>query len=509
MDIKNKVPEIVVLAEMEKLIRLFSFYPAGHNYLTAASSRIFNVIKQQFEALNAAIYSIDRRNISINGNITDGFDKLSRLLFYKRIKTLILHNNLKPDELVVFVQAVSKGDLILPKDKSIKQMLFAGNVSSIEVEEVDYDTIREELEKETDKETETAEDDVELENVVQDLTDDEQEAIKLINIIEKEDNPARYTELSDALILIIKRLVEIERYEIPLIAVRTYTQHVHHHGKERAITNIARKQVELISAENGMIQQIVVPIVTGNPYYYDATIKIIKIVGIHAAEELAGIMIKTETMQSLKFIARALSAFQKNAYPHLEKVILSGNYRAAAAAIDTAADMKASSEHTIGQGLKNSDARVKKKALHALFELNTADGNSIIEKLLAGNSDQRTLTLIISMIGKYKRAVFIHRIKHIMSDQAVPYSIKHDALLALGEIGSKDAAHLIVSSVLEPSASLPRQYPDIKLTGIKALGLSMNEIAIANLVKLLENNDARVRETTWNVLYEVRKRINV
>ncbi len=509
MDIKNKIPEIAVLSEIDKLMRLFSFYPEGHSYLNIASTRIFNTIKKQFETLNSAIYMIDRRNISVNDTILDGFDKLSRLLFFKRIKTLILHNTLKPEDLMTFVQAVSRGELILPKDKSIKQILFAGNISGIDVEEVDYDTIREELEKESEQQAETGEDNIELENVVQDLTDDEQEAVKLINLIEKETNAARYSELSDALIAIIKRLVDIEKYDIPLIAIRTYTQHVYQHIKNREITTTARNHVELIAAENNMLQQIIVPIVTGNPYYFDSSIKIVKIVGEPAAKELVRTMIATETMQSLKFIARALSVFQKDAYPHLEKVILSGNYRAAATAIDTAASIKTSSEHTIAHGLKNSDIRVRKKALQTFFELNTAGSNNFIDKLLAENSDLRVLGLIISMIGKYKRTVFIPRIKHIMSDQAMPYSIKQDALLILGELGSKDAAEVIITSVFEPSASLPKQYPDIKFIGIKALALSMNEIAIANLVKLSENKNARIRETTWNALYEIGKRINV
>ncbi|MCL4558107.1 MAG: HEAT repeat domain-containing protein [Deltaproteobacteria bacterium] len=509
MNTKNNTPETTILSEVEKLIRLFSFYPEGHTYLTVASTRIYNVIKQQFGALNTAIYSVDRRNISIDNTVIEGFDKLSRLLFYKRIKTLILHNTIKLQELVVFVQSVSKGDLILPRDRSIKQVLFTGNISSIEVEEVDYDTIREELEKESEQQVETPEDSVELENVVQDLSDDEQEAIRLIGLIEKENNPSRYTDLSDALIAIIQRLTDIEKYEIPLIAIRTYTQHAYRKGGVQAITEVARKQVELISMEKGMIQQIITPITTGNPYYYDASVAMVKIVGEPAAKELADMMIGTETIQSLKFIARALSAFEKGAYHHLEKIMLSGNHRAATVAIDTAAAIKGAPEHAIAHALKNNDTRVKKKALQALFDLNTNTGNGIIDKLIVGSSEQRLTSLTISMIGKYRRAVFIPGIRHILSDQAVPYSIKHDALLVLGEIGGRDAVNVIIASIFGPGALLPKQYPDIKLAGIKALAMSMNEIALANLVKLLESRDARIRETAWNALYEIGKRINV
>ncbi len=509
MDIKNKGPEISILSEVEKLIRLFSFYPEGHNYLKMASARIFNTMKQQFGGLNAVRYGIDRRHIYINGNMLDGFDKLSKLLFYKRIKTLILHNSARPEDLLAFVQTVSRGDLILPRDKSIKQMLFANNVSGIEVEEVDYDTIREELENETEQQSEAQEENVNLENVVQDLTDDEQEAIRLVNLIEKETNPQRYTDLSDELAAIIRRLVEIDRYEIPLIAVRTYTQHVYQQNKAPSIAATARKQVEGISMEKGMVHQIAVPIVTGNPYYYSLSVKTVKLIGEPAIEELAGSMIRTETMQSLKFIAGALTVFQKQAYQHLKTVILSDNYKAAVIAIDAASNIKSGAESTIAAGLKHKDMRIRKKVLQSLFELNTIHGNNMIDKLLEERKDQRLVDLIISMIGKYKRNMFVSGIKHIMTDAVLPYSMKHNAVLVLGELGSKEAAQAIIDSVFNPASLLPRQYPAIKLAAIKALGVSMNEVAIANLIKLLESNEEQLRSTTWNTLYEMGKRINV
>ncbi len=509
MNTKNTTPETTILSEMEKLIRLFSFYPEGHSYLAVASTRIFNTIQQQLGGVNTAIYSVDRRNISIGSVVLDGFGKLSKLLFYKRIKALIIHNTVKLQELITFVQLVSRGDLILPRDKSMKQLLLGGNISGIEVEEVDYDTIREELEEESDQQVETPEDTVELENVVQDLSDDEQEAIRFINLIDKEANPLRYAELSDALIVIIQRLVDIEKYEIPLIAIRTYTQHAYQNKRGQTIVAMAGKQVGLIALEKGMLQQVTAPIAMGNPYYYDSSIAIATIVGEPAMQELSEIMIKTETMQSLKFIARALSVFGKDASHHLEKIMLSGNYRAASVAIDTAAGMKPAPEHTVAHGLKSSDVRIKKRSLQALFDLNTTTGNSIIDKLIAGAPEQRMISLTISMIGKYKRTAFVPRLQHLLSDEAIPYSIKHDALLVLGEIGGRDAVNVIITSIFGSAALLPKQYPEIKLAGIKALALTMNEVALANLVKLLENKDAHIRGTAWSTLYEVGKRINV
>lgn len=509
MDIKNKAPEITILSEIEKLVRLFSFYPEGHEYLKVASARICNVIKQQFGGLNTVNYAVDRRHISLNGTIVEGFDKLSKMLFYKRIKNLTVHNSARPEDLLAFVQTVSHGDLILPRNKSIKQMLFANNVSGVEVEEVDYETIKEELENETEQQAETPEEEVNLENMVQDLTDDEEEAIRLINLIEKEPNPQRYTDLSDELAIIVRRLVDTDRYEIPLIAVRTYTQHVYQQNKTPAITGTARSQVEGLSMEKGMLHQIAAPIVTGNPYYYSLSVKTVRLIGEPAIEELIGSMIGTETMQSLKFIAGALTVFQKLAYPHLKNVILSANYKAAAIAIDVAANIRAGAESTIATGLKHADLRIRKKALQALFELNTSHGNGIIEKLLTESKDQRMIDLVVSMTGKYRRNVFVPGIKRIIPDAALPHSLKHNALLVLGELGSTEAVQTIIDSVFSPSALLPKQYPDIKLTGIKALGSSMNELAIANLIKLLESKEEHIRSTTWNTLYEMGKKINV
>ncbi len=36
----------------------------------------------------------------------------------------------------------------------------------------------------------------------------------------------------------------------------------------------------------------------------------------------------------------------------------------------------------------------------------------------------------------------------------------------------------------------------------------MNEIAIANLVKLLEHKEERIRTTVWNTLNEIGKKLN-
>jgi hypothetical protein len=508
MDIKNRTPETLILSELEKLIRLFSFYPAGHDYLKVASARILNAIKQQFGALKSVIYTIDRRHVFINDTPLDGFDKLSKLLFYKRIKTLILHSTVKSEELLTFIHEVSTGDLILPRDQSIKQILFKNNITGIEVEEVDYDTIREELDNDMDQQTENAEEEVSLENVVQDLTDDEQEAIRLINLIEKEEVPQRYNDLSDALAPIIDRLSEIERYEIPLIAIRTYTQHAYQKNKDRDSAATAKSMVETVSMGKGMIPKIIDPIVTGNPYYYESSIRTIRIIGEPALEELTGIMIKTDTLQSIKFIARALSVFQKQAYGHLKNVILSDNYKSAIVAIDTAVHMRTGSEPAISSGLTHKDMRIRKRAVQALFEINTAHGNNTIEKLLTNSKDQRMTDLVISMVGKYKRQMFIPWIKHIIADPAVPYSIKQDALLVLGELGSKEATRVIIESVFDPALPLPKQYPEIRLAGIKALGTSMNEIAIANLVQLLESKEERIRAATWNTLNEIGKKIN-
>ena len=508
MEIKNKTPETLILTELEKLIRLFSFYPAGHSYLQVASERILHAIKQQFGTLKSVLYTIDRRHIFINDNPLEGFEKLSKLLFYKRIKTLILHSTVKSEELLDFVHEVSSGDLILPKDKSIKQTLFNHNITGIEVDEVDYDTIREELDNDMDQQTDTAEEEVNLENVVQDLSNDEQEAIRLINLIEKEDAPQRYDDLSDALAVIIERLTEIERYEIPLIALRTFTLHVYQKNKDRAVAARAKSMVETISAGKGMIPKIIEPIVTGNPYYYTSSVKTVTIVGEPALDELTDVMITTDVLQSIKFIARALSVFQKQAYAHLRKVILSDNYKSALVAIDTAVHIKTGSEPALSAGLTHKDMRIRKRALQALFEINTAHGNTMIEKLLTTNKDQRMTDLIITMIGKYKRQMFIPWIKHTLRDPAVAYAIKHDALLVLGELGSKEATGVILEAAFEPSAPLPRQYPDIKIAGIKALGAAMNEIAIANLVKLLEHKEERLRTTAWNTLNEIGKKLN-
>ncbi len=508
MDIKNKTPETLILTELEKLIRLFSFYPAGHSYLQVASVRILTAIKQQFGALKSVLYTIDRRHVFINDNPLDGFEKLSKLLFYKRIKTLILHSSVKSEELLTFIHEISSGDLILPKDKSIKQMLFKHNITGIEVDEVDYDTIREELDNDMEQQADNAEEEVNLENVVQDLTNDEQEAIRLINLIEKENAPQRYSDLSDALAVIIERLSEIERYEIPLIAIRTFTQHAYQKNKDRDISARAKTMVEVISAGKGIIPKIIEPIVTGNPYYYASSVKTVTIVGEPALDELTGIMITTDVLQSIKFIARALSVFQKQAYVHLQKVILSDNYKSSLVALDTAVHIKTGSELTLSAGLNHKDMRIRKRALQALFEVNTAHGNSMIEKLLTTNKDQKMTDLIITLIGKYKRQMFIPWIKHMLHDPAVAYSIKHDALLVLGELGSKEATSVIIESALDPSASLPRQYPDIKIAGIKALGAAMNEIAIANLVKLLEHKEERIRTTVWNTLNEIGKKLN-
>ncbi len=508
MDIKNKTPETLILVELEKLIRLFSFYPAGHDYLNVASTRILNNIKQQFGTLKSVLYTIDRRHVFINDNPLDGFDKLSKLLFYKRIKTLILHNTVKSEELLTFIHEVSSGDLILPKDKSIKQILFKNNITGIEVEEVDYDTIREEFDNDTDQQTDNAEEEVNLENVVQDLTNDEQEAIRLINLIEKENNPQRYDDLSDALILIIGRLSEIERYEIPLIAIRTYTQHVYQKNKDKNIAEKAKMMVESISTGKGMIPKIVDPIVTGNPYYYASSVKTVTIVGEPALDELTDTMIKTDALQSIKFIARALSVFKKQAYIYLQKVILSDNYKSALVAIDTAVHLKTGSEPSLSAGLTHKDMRIRKKSLQALFEINTMHGNSIIEKLLTNLRDQRMIDLVIDMIGKYKRQMFIPWIKQILSDPAVSYSIKQTGVLVLGELGNDEAINIIIESIIHPSALLAKQYPEIKLAGIKALGTSMNGIAIANLVGLLENKEERIRVVTWNTLNEIGKKLN-
>lgn len=508
MDSKNKTPEALILSELEKLIRLFSFYPAGHSYLNDASARILNAIKQQFGALKSVLYSIDRRHIFIHDIPIDGFEKLSKLLFYKRIKTLILHSTVKSDELLAFIHEVSSGDLILPKEKSIKQILFRDNITGIEVEEVDYDTIREELENDMDQQTEAAEEEIKLENEVQDLTNDEQEAVRLINLIEKEARPQRYRELSDLLAVLIDRLAALERYEIPLIAVRTYTQHVYQKTRDRETAATAKSMVETMSTISGMIPKIVDPIVTGNPYYYALSVKTAALIGEPALEELTGTMIRTDALQSMKFIARAMTVFQKQAYPHLKKVIVSDNYKSGMVALDTAMHLKIGAESTLAAGLSHSDMRIRKKALQALFEINTSHGNALIDKLLVETKEPRMVDATITLIGKYRRMAFTPRIRHILLDPAVAYSLKHDALLVLGELGSKEAAGVIIESVFHPSAPLARQYPESRIAGIKALGISMNEVALANLVKLLDSKEEHLRAMTWTTLNEIGKKLN-
>lgn len=508
MESKNKTSEALILTELEKLIRLFSFYPAGHSYLNTASGRILQAIKQQFGALKSVMYTIDRRHIFINDNPLEGFEKLSKLLFYKRIKTLILYSTVKSDELLAFIHEVSSGDLILPKEKSIKQILFMNNITGIEVQEVDYDTIREELDNEMDQQTEAAEEEINLENEVQDLTNDEQEAIRLINLIEKETNPQRYHDLSDQLAAIVDRLAEIERYEIPLIAVRTYTQHVYQKTRDRDTAATAKTLVETISMVGGMLTRILDPIVTGNPYYYAVSVKTAALIGEPALEELSDAMIRTDVLQSIKFIARAITVFQKQAYPHLKKVILADNYKSAMVAVDTAMHLKTGAETTLAAGLSHNDMRIRKKALQALFEINTAHANTVIDKLLAESKDQRMLDMLLALTGRYRRQAFIPRIRHILLDPSVVYSLKHDALLVLGELGSKEAAGVIIESVFHPSAPLARQYPESRVAGIKALGISMNEIALANLVKLLDSKEEHLRTATWATLNEIGKKLN-
>ncbi|MCL5878926.1 MAG: hypothetical protein M1428_03905, partial [Deltaproteobacteria bacterium] len=186
-------------------------------------------------------------------------------------------------------------------------------------------------------------------------------------------------------------------YEIPLIAIRTFTQHAYQKNKDRDIAARAKNMVEVISAGKGIIPKIIEPIVTGNPYYYASSVKTVTIVGEPALDELTGIMINTDVLQSIKFIARALSVFQKQAYVHLQKVILSDNYKSSLVALDTAVHIKAGSEPTLSAGLNHKDMRIRKRALQALFEVNTAHGNIMIEKLLTTNKDQRMTDLIITM----------------------------------------------------------------------------------------------------------------
>jgi len=507
METKNRAPEFLILLELEKLIRLFSFYPAGHQYLNVASQRILNAIKQQFGALKSVIYTIDRRHVFLNDNPLDGFDKLARLLFYKRIKTLIIYNTVKPEELLKFVSEVSYGDLVLPKEKSIKEILFKNGIAGIDVEELDYDTIREAIEDDMDQQADTAEEEIKLENVVQDLTNDEQEAIRLITLIENESNPKKYDELSNTLTVIIARLIEIKRYEIPLIATRMYTNHVYLKNKDKNIAEKAKAMVETISFETEMLNKILEPIITGNPYYYSSSLNTVRIIGDKALQQLAQTMIKTDSLQSIKFIANALSTFHKQAYDYLKNVILSNNYKASMVAIDTVFQIKAGAEPIISFGLTHNDIRVRKKALQSLFELNTSHGNKLIEQLI-NSKDQRTIAITIDLIGKYKRQVFIPEIKKVLLDPSLPYHIKQDAILVLGELGSKEATDLIVEHVIESNASLTNQHPEIKLVGIKALGIAMNEVAIANLVKLLESKEEDTRTAAWNTLNEIGKKLN-
>ncbi|MGC8901235.1 MAG: hypothetical protein ACP5OF_07245, partial [bacterium] len=237
MDTRNKILEVTILSELEKLIRFFSFYPAGHNYLKVASNRIFNNIRQAFVTQKDVIYTIDRKHIFLNDNPLDGFDKLAKLLFYKRIKTLTIRSTVKLEEFLIFVNEVLNGELILPREKSIREALFRNNVSGIEVEELDYETIREAIDNDTNQQLDSSEEEIKLENVIQDLTTDEQEAIKLINIIEKEHDPRRYEELSNSLVVLTNRLVEIERYEVPLIAIQMYTKHVYQRENEKDIVS--------------------------------------------------------------------------------------------------------------------------------------------------------------------------------------------------------------------------------------------------------------------------------
>lgn len=508
METKNKIPEIVILSEIERLVRFFSFYPAGHSYLKVASSRIFNNLKRSFNGLKDVIFTIDRKHIFLNDNPLDGFDKLARLLFYKRIKTLIIHNTLKLDELIKFINEISSGELILPKEKSIKEALFKNNILGIEVEELDYETIREAIDNESNQQVDTGEDEVKLENVIQDLTEDEQEAIRLMNIIENERDVRRYVELSKSLFEIINRLIETERYEIPLLAVQMYTKHVYQKELEKDIVSQARAMVDSISTEVNLLYRIIEPIVTGNPYYYELSIKTIMIIGDRALKELAQLMIKTETLQSIKFMARAFLVFQKQAYKYLTDVIVSENYKSAIAAIDTAAKIRLGAEQVIALGIMHKDVRVRKRSLQALFELGTSQANKLIEQSL-NDKNLRTQALAIDMVGKYRKDVFIPKLKQILADPSMSYSSKQDSIVTLGELGSKEATHIIVDLVFNPSSSLAKQFPEIRFVGIKALGTAMNESAIANLVKLLESKDERVRFAVWNTLNDIGKRLNV
>ncbi|MGB9735607.1 MAG: HEAT repeat domain-containing protein [bacterium] len=508
MDTRNKILEVTILSELEKLIRFFSFYPAGHNYLKVASNRIFNNIRQAFVTQKDVIYTIDRKHIFLNDNPLDGFDKLAKLLFYKRIKTLTIRSTVKLEEFLIFVNELLNGELILPREKSIREALFRNNVSGIEVEELDYETIREAIDNDTNQQLDSSEEEIKLENVIQDLTTDEQEAIKLINIIEKEHDPRRYEELSNSLVVLTNRLVEIERYEVPLIAIQMYTKHVYQRENEKDIVSLAKDMVNTISSGGNIINRVIEPIVMGNPYYYDLSIRTIKIIGDRALKELTMTMIKTENLQSIKFMASAFLTFQKQAYPYLKEIIVSDNYKSAISAIETTTRIKSGAEQVLAFGLTHKDMRIRKRALQALFELNTPQANSLIEQVI-NSKDQRMVAIVIEMIGKYRREIFISKIKHILATPSIPYSLKQDVILTLGELGNKEATHIIVENVFNPSAPLAGQYPEIRLVGIRALGIAMNENAIANLVKLLESKDEGIRLAVWNTLNDIRKKLNV
>ncbi len=508
MGVKSTTPQINILVEIEKAIKLFSFYPEGHVSLKDIINRVYNNIKQQLDSSHSVTYSIDRTTIYINDSPIEDFEKLSRLLFFKRIKTLIISHTFSFEELLFFIQVVSKGDLILEKEQSIKKLLLANNVSGISIEEMDYETIHEEIDREMEHKYESQEDELQLENVAQDLTDDEKEAMKLINLLEQEVNPKRYEELSDAIVIILGRLIDIDRYEVPLIAINTYTKHAYQRNKHINITGMAKKKIKIIAVERDMIGHILIPIYTGNPYYYENSIKAILIIGEQALEKLTDKMLTSDDVQSLKFISKAFTFFHKKSYPFLEKVITGANYRASQIAIDTVIAIRTDAEQIIVRGMDNRDIRVQRKAIQSLFELNTDAADLIISKLINPKTDHRTLNLLIPFIGKHQKYRFIALLKDILNESSISYTLKTDILLVLGELGNRDAVDAIIKSVFDVRSELAQQYPEIKLVGIKALGTTMNEVAIATLVKLLENKNNSVRDITWNMFYEIGKRIN-
>ncbi len=137
-----------LLIDLNRALRVFSFYPLSHPVTTQVSDSLFKKLDSLIKKYDKLIeLEISRNAISIEGETIENHPTISPLayeFFKRRIKKLFILPGVTPQEIKSFLLSLSMDIDTIEKSGGIDKILIQYKVQNIWVNEIDF-TLRQEL----------------------------------------------------------------------------------------------------------------------------------------------------------------------------------------------------------------------------------------------------------------------------------------------------------------------------------------------------------------------------